>query len=685
MTKPDPLFDYNTAFSRNIGWLTAYEQQRIRGAKIAVAGAGGVGGIHLQTLARLGFARFHVADLDTFELANFNRQAGARLDTLGLPKAEVAKELVTSINPEADISVFPNGVTEDNLEDFLDGVDVYIDGLDFFVLDLRAKLFKLAREKGITAITAAPIGMGAGYLIFTPDSMSFDRFFALGDNADTFEGAAGFLLGLTPAMLQRPYLADPSQVDLVGQRGPSTAIACQLCAGVAAAEAVKVVLRRGPIKPAPYYHHFDAYRGRFVTRKLLGGAKNPLHRLKRGFVTGLTKRFSKSARPPDVDAAPSDTIVERILEAARWAPSADNTQPWTFEVQSDSAFSIHVSWDEEHIYEYRRGEPTRFACGMLLENLKMRAARYGYRLDWSLDEISAGQASVHCTLAQDDAPELSALETMIEARSTNRGLLSLKALDGDVRLRLERAVGPDYQVHWHTGLSHRWTHALLNARAAAVRLRTPETIPVHQQIVRFDTPFPRWGLPSRGLGLSALAHTIMRFAFRSKKRSEWLLGRLGGAFYAALEMDVLPGLACGAHFSLEKRGETREADRGGDLTQDLLHGAAIQRFWLACTAEGLAFQPACAPLCFYHYGQAGISFSERKGLQRAAKRFSKRFSRIYGENAEAILFRGRVGFAPRKGGEPRSLRQPLADLVHQTPQSSTDEETQSAPILAKTA
>lgn len=685
MTETDPLFDYNTAFSRNIGWLTAFEQQRIRNAKIAIAGAGGVGGIHLQTLARLGFSRFHVADLDHFELANFNRQAGARIDTLGVPKAQVAKELVTSINPEADVTVFPNGVTDDNLGTFLDGVDVYIDGLDFFVLDLRSKLFRLAREKGITAITAAPIGMGAGYLVFTPDSMPFDRFFALGENPDTFEGAAGFLLGLTPAMLQRQYLADPSQVDLVGQRGPSTAIACQLCAGVAAAEAVKVVLRRGPIKPAPYYHHFDAYRGRFVTRKLLGGAHNPVQRVKRTLVTALTRRFSKSARPPDVDAAPTDTIIDRILDAARWAPSADNTQPWTFETHSDTVFSIHVTWDEAHIYEYRGGEPTRLACGMLLENLKLRAARFGYRLEWSAQEISPGQLTVQCTLVPEDSVALSALEAMIETRSTTRGLLPLKAIDDDVLVRLEQAVGAGYRVHWHRSMSQRWVHALLNARAAAVRLRTRETIPVHQQVVRFDTPFPRWGLPSRGLGLSVLAHAVMKFAFRSKQRSEWLLGRLGGAFYAALEMDVLPGLACSAHFSLEKSEEAGPLARGDDLTQDLLHGAAIQRLWLACASEGLAFQPACAPLCFYHYGDEKVPFTQSTGLLGAAERFAARFTNVYGEASGQIFFRGRIGWAPRKGGQARSLRRPLSDIIRDTPNKSMDNETQAAPILAKSA
>ena len=69
-------FSYADAFDRNIGWFTPDEQQRLRGKTIAIAGMGGVGGVHLLTLVRLGIANFRIADLDSFELANFNRQVG---------------------------------------------------------------------------------------------------------------------------------------------------------------------------------------------------------------------------------------------------------------------------------------------------------------------------------------------------------------------------------------------------------------------------------------------------------------------------------------------------------------------------------------------------------------------------------------------------------------------------------
>ena len=130
-------FSYGEAFVRNIGWFTDYEQQTLRSKTIAIAGMGGVGGVHALTMARLGVANFKMADMDTFDIANFNRQAGAMMSTLGQSKVEVLARMVKDINPEAKISEFPNGVSTANVEEFLSGVDLFIDGFDFFVLDIR--------------------------------------------------------------------------------------------------------------------------------------------------------------------------------------------------------------------------------------------------------------------------------------------------------------------------------------------------------------------------------------------------------------------------------------------------------------------------------------------------------------------------------------------------------------------
>jgi molybdopterin/thiamine biosynthesis adenylyltransferase len=273
-----PAFDYDVAFARNIGWVTQAEQAVLRTKRVAIAGLGGVGGVHLLTLARLGVARFHIADFDRFSLANFNRQAGAATSTLDRPKADVLAAMARDINPDIELRVFDEGVSAQNVDAFLDGVDLYVDGLDFFAFAAREMVFTACEARGIAAITVAPLGMGAALLNFMPGGMSFDDYFGWRGQSER-EKALRFLIGLAPRVLHADYLADASRVDLSARRGPSTIMACQLCAGVAATEALKILLGRGRIRSAPHGVHFDAYRNKLVHTWRPGGHRNPLQRL----------------------------------------------------------------------------------------------------------------------------------------------------------------------------------------------------------------------------------------------------------------------------------------------------------------------------------------------------------------------------------------------------------------------
>ncbi|MFV0276097.1 MAG: ThiF family adenylyltransferase [Parahaliea sp.] len=271
-------FDYPEAFKRNLGWVTENEQQQLRTSRVAIAGLGGVGGGHLLSHARLGVGAFNIADLDHFELPNFNRQVGATMSHLGQPKLDVMTRMAHDINPELDIRTFPRGVTSENLGQFLEGVDLYVDSLDFFALEIRQQVFSECARRGIPAITAAPLGMGVAFLAFLPGRMSFEDYFLLAGQEST-EQAIRFLIGLSPAMLQLKYLVNPERVNFGEREGPSTVMACELCAGMAATQSLKILLGRGEVICAPRGLHFDAYRNKFSTTWRPGGNRNPLQRL----------------------------------------------------------------------------------------------------------------------------------------------------------------------------------------------------------------------------------------------------------------------------------------------------------------------------------------------------------------------------------------------------------------------
>jgi molybdopterin/thiamine biosynthesis adenylyltransferase len=229
----------------------------------------------------MGVGRFHLADFDVFEPANVNRQYGAKVSHFGRPKLDVMVEEVLNINPYLDIQKFPEGVTKQNVEAFLRGVDVVVDGIDFFNFDVRRMVFNRARDLGIHVVTAGPLGYSAAMLVFAPDrGMSFDTYFDIHGQMTTEDKLVAFMVGLAPRATHRHYI-DPRAVDLEEQRGPSLDAGCEICASTAATEVVRILLGHPGLRPAPYFVQYDPFLRRFHQGYLRRGNRHPLQRLKR--------------------------------------------------------------------------------------------------------------------------------------------------------------------------------------------------------------------------------------------------------------------------------------------------------------------------------------------------------------------------------------------------------------------
>ncbi len=280
---------YKEAFCRNIGLLTQAEQDKLRHSTVAIVGAGGVGGFHLINLIRLGVGNFHIADMDSFEVANIQRQCGAFIDTLGHNKAETMEKIALSINPHLKLKVYPEGVSRKNVDDFFSGADVFIDGIDFFSIEERRLIFNKARDKGIYAITAGPLGFGSAMLMFSPKGMSFDEYFDLTDKMSYLEKIIAFGVGLAPAALHMRYL-NLNSINLHSKKGPSLVSACNLCSSLAATETLNILLNRKKPKVVPFYFQFDPYEHCSKKGYLLWGNRHPIQRLKRWY---LLKKFGK--------------------------------------------------------------------------------------------------------------------------------------------------------------------------------------------------------------------------------------------------------------------------------------------------------------------------------------------------------------------------------------------------------
>ena len=130
---------------------------RLKQAKVAVFGVGGVGGYVVEALARSGVGSFVLVDSDTVNVTNINRQIIATHDTIGRYKTEVMKERILSINPQAEIEIRNCFFLPENKEEFdFTQYSYVVDAVD--TVTAKIELVMQAQAAGIPVISS----MGAG-------------------------------------------------------------------------------------------------------------------------------------------------------------------------------------------------------------------------------------------------------------------------------------------------------------------------------------------------------------------------------------------------------------------------------------------------------------------------------------------------------------------------------------------
>lgn len=267
-------FSREVIFSRMLGIVSEAELDQLARSRIAVPGCGGVGYTHAETLVRMGVGAVTLADFDSFGPENFNRQFGATVHTVGQEKAQVLAERLLSINPALDLTVLP-AISDATVDQFLDGVDVVCDALDYFVVRPRMIMYGRARRAGIPVVMSGPVGFGATHHYFSPEGMSFDEYFRLAPSLDEDELLRRFGEGLAPGHLEAAYLEEET-LDFEARKVASVSSACLLATTLSTTSALHLLLgRRMFVKPVPYVYAIDFIAGRFE-EMLIGADTEPL-------------------------------------------------------------------------------------------------------------------------------------------------------------------------------------------------------------------------------------------------------------------------------------------------------------------------------------------------------------------------------------------------------------------------
>jgi tRNA A37 threonylcarbamoyladenosine dehydratase len=138
--------------------LGAEGAAKLRDARVAVIGVGGVGGFAAEALARAGVGHLLALDSDEVSETNRNRQILALSSTVGRPKCDVLRDRLLDINPELELVTVPEYITEENIAALLDPhrIDFLVDAID--TLSPKICLIQYCLSKGIPMVSS----MGAG-------------------------------------------------------------------------------------------------------------------------------------------------------------------------------------------------------------------------------------------------------------------------------------------------------------------------------------------------------------------------------------------------------------------------------------------------------------------------------------------------------------------------------------------
>ena len=111
-------------------------QRRLKSARVAIVGAGGIGSAAIPALAGAGIGNLTIIDDDVVDASNLHRQLIFRADQIGMPKAPLAASFAEALNPLVSAMGVEARLRSSNANDLLGGHDLIVDGSDNFATRL---------------------------------------------------------------------------------------------------------------------------------------------------------------------------------------------------------------------------------------------------------------------------------------------------------------------------------------------------------------------------------------------------------------------------------------------------------------------------------------------------------------------------------------------------------------------
>jgi molybdopterin/thiamine biosynthesis adenylyltransferase len=624
--------------NRNTYKISPDERALLAQKKIGVVGLSVGQSVSLVLALERSFAELRLADFDTLDLSNLNRLR-AGVHNLGVPKVYVTAREIAEIDPYLNVVCFPEGITADNLETFLQEggpLDLVVEECDS--IDRKIEIRYAARRHRI------PV------LMDTSDRGLLDiERFDLEPDRPIFHGAIGDLdptrlRGLTTEE-KVPYVLKIIGAETISTRlrasllevensistWPQLASAVALGGAVAADTARRVLL--GQLRESGrFFVDVDDLVPDAVDAPAYPSTETAVPPAVREIAARVAPRLSSASLPIEQ--------IRRFVHAATCAPSGGNSQPWRWLWQQQTLFLFLDASQSRSLLDFR-SLASIAALGAAAENLVLAA--HGEGVGVRLTESPLGNDSPLVATFEfgigsnsDDGPaHVDELVQWIDARVTNR----------------RNAVRRQLPEHVVTEL----TDSIAGLRQAALRwVRSADALDEVGRIL---------GAGDRLLFLNEQLHREMMSEIRFEddegngRRRGIPIGTLdlSPSDRAGLEisrcwraLSLVRGWGGGGNLEKMSRKAVAAASAVGMLTMpgggriDYFRGGrAFERLWLTATKLGIALQPMTALAYLFarlHHGGDGLDAQTIDGLRQLWPAWARLF-RLNGDEAEVLVFR----------------------------------------------
>jgi molybdopterin/thiamine biosynthesis adenylyltransferase len=622
---------------RNRHKITRGEQARLRQLRIGIVGLS-VGHVVAHLLAMEGLCgSLRLADFDQLAVSNLNRIPASVLD-IGTNKAVVTARRVAEIDPYLKVEIFPEGATAENMERFVDGLDLLIDECDS--LDIKVLAREVARRHGV------PV------LMETSDRGLFDvERFDLEPERPLFHGLLGevssaTLAGLSPQE-KLPFVLQIVEAKHASARGAASLTELGLTLSTWPQLGGDVTLGAATIAAA--------------VRRFGLGEPLPSGRVRVDLDAAVASVEQPTREAPLPDAGPDvaersavGDPIEAIASAASRAPSGGNAQPWRFE-SLGADFRVFLDPARTTTMD-RQFRGSYVAIGAALFNARVAAAAQGLLGPVDVDENgpSSGPVAV-LHLGAERNRDLASYYPGVMARAANRHHGDPAPIHALVCSILENGVTLE-GARLHLLSDRALLDACSDLLAESDRLRFLSPT-LHREMIG-ELRWPGRDSIETGIDIRTLELGPMDLASLAIARRPEVMAHL--ADWNAGQM-----LGMGTRTAVRSSSALAIVTVAGLGPADYVHGgAAVERLWLDAERSGLAVQPV-SPVFMYATEESDFVdlVGDRAGELRA---LSERFRQTAGiEEGEQLALVLRLSHAPPPSA--RSLRLPLEQVLVRSP------------------